>query len=261
MRGQSSGSILLPSRWIGPLSAICGCRAPRSPVRSPTVSDPTASNVTAAPKLVVFDCDSTLSSIEGVDELARAGGEETFRAVEAMTNDAMDGRLAVEAVFGRRLEIIQPSRDLVATVGQQYIDTIEPTALATVQALRARGWTPVILSGGFRPAIRPLADLLGIERVEAVDLYFDGEGTYTGYDEAYPTTRSGGKPEVIAQLKQELSPARIVMVGDGVSDLETKPVVDLFVGFGGVVSREKVKAEADEFILQLDRLLEILERI
>lgn len=230
-------------------------------MRSPTVSDPTASNVAAAPKLVVFDCDSTLSSIEGVDELARAGGEETFRAVEAMTNDAMDGRLAVEAVFGRRLEIIQPSRDLVATVGQQYIDTIEPTALATVQALRERGWTPVILSGGFRPAIRPLADLLGIERVEAVDLHFDGEGAYTGYDEAYPTTRSGGKPEVIAQLKQELSPARIVMVGDGVSDLETKPVVDLFVGFGGVVSREKVKAEADEFILQLDRLLEILARI
>ena len=109
---------------------------------------------------------------------------------------------------------------------------------------RSAGWTPIILSGGFRNAIRPLADHLGIARVEAVDLYFDAAGDYAGYDEAYPTTRSGGKPEVIRALKADLKPARVVMVGDGVSDLETKPEVDLFIGFGRYVAREKVKAGA-----------------
>lgn len=206
-------------------------------------------------KLIVFDCDSTLSAIEGIDELGRAGGPEMFARIEAMTNDAMNGKLPVEAVFGERLRIIRPTSASVAAVGQKYIDTIEPTAAETMEKLRAAGWTPIILSGGFRNAIRPLADFLKIGRVEAVDLYFDAAGNYAGYDENYPTTRSGGKPEVIRALKRELNPSRVVMVGDGVSDLETKPEVDLFVGFGRYAARAKVKNEAGAFVFSLQDLL------
>ena len=209
-------------------------------------------------KFLIFDCDSTLSSIEGIDELARVRGPEIFKRVEEMTNDAMDGKIAVEAVFGRRLEIIRPTAADVAAVGRRYIATIEPDATAAIAAARAAGWTPMIISGGFRNAIRPLADHLGIERIEAVDLFFDTAGNYTGYDEAYPTTRSGGKPEVIARLKRELAPTRVVMVGDGASDLETKPVVDLFVGFGRYTAREKVKRESAQFIYALAGLPAIL---
>ena len=212
----------------------------------------------SAPKLLIFDCDSTLSSIEGIDELARVRGPEIFKKVEEMTNEAMDGKISVEAVFGRRLEIIQPEAKHVAQIGQRYIDTIEPEAKAVINAARAAGWTVMIISGGFRPIIRPLADFLGIQRVEAVDLFFDAQGRYTGFDEAYPTTRSGGKPEVIARLKAELKPAKIVMVGDGASDLETKPFVDLFVGFGRYTAREKVKRESAHFIMALSQLTPLL---
>jgi phosphoserine phosphatase len=210
-------------------------------------------------KLIVFDCDSTLSAIEGIDELGRAGGPEMFAQVEAMTNDAMNGKISVESVFGKRLEIIRPSAANVAAVGRQYIATVEPTAADTLALLRAAGWTPLILSGGFRNAIRPLADFLGIERVEAVDLFFDASGNYAGFDEAYPTTRSGGKPELIRALKRELSPARVVMVGDGVSDLETKTEVDIFVGFGRYVAREKVRAGAHRFVHALAELPALVE--
>lgn len=209
-------------------------------------------------KLICFDCDSTLSAIEGVDELARAGGPEVFARVEAMTNDAMNGKLPVEAVFGRRLELIQPTRANVDAVGQQYIDTIEPTASATVRELSARGWTVIIVSGGFRQAIEPLAARLGIARIEAVDLFFDRQGKYAGYDAAFPTTRSGGKPEVIARLKAELKPSKIVMVGDGVSDLESKAQADRFIGFGRYVERAAVKKGADAFISSLDELLQLV---
>jgi phosphoserine phosphatase len=212
----------------------------------------------SSPKLIIFDCDSTLSSIEGIDELGRVRGPDVFRQVEMMTHEAMDGKIAVEAVFGRRLEVIRPRRSDVDVIGKRYIDTIEPTACATVSALVARGWTPLIVSGGFRQAIRPLADVLGIVRVEAVDLFFDAAGEYCGFDEKYPTTRSGGKPEVVNQLRAELKPERVVMVGDGVSDLETKPVVDLFVGFGRYVAREKVRLGADRFIQSLDALLALV---
>lgn len=206
------------------------------------------SNMASPLKLLIIDCDSTLSAIEGIDELGRLRGAAVFARVEAMTHEAMDGRIAVEAVFGERLRIIQPRRADVAEIGRRYIETVEPTAIAALAAARAAGWTPMILSGGFRPAIRPLADFLGIERVEAVDLFFDAAGNYAGFDQAYPTTRSGGKPERIRELRAELRPERVVMVGDGVSDLETAPEVDLFVGFGRYLTRAKVKAGAAAFV-------------
>ena len=213
----------------------------------------------ATPRLVIFDCDSTLSAIEGIDELARVRGPQVFAEVEAMTTAAMEGKIAIEEVFARRLAIIQPRRADAAAVGRMYIERVEPTALATIARLKTAGWTPLILSGGFRQIIEPLAAHLGIARVEAVDLVFDATGNYAGYDAKFPTTRSGGKPELITALKRELAPVRTIMVGDGVSDLETKSVVDLFVGFGRYTPRAKVKAGAHVFIDSLEELPALLE--
>ncbi len=176
-----------------------------------------------------------------------------------MTRDAMDGKIAVEDVFARRLEIICPRRADVDAIGQRYIEQIEPTALDTIRELKDAGWTPIILSGGFRPVIEPLAKHLGIARIEAVDLFFDGEGNYAGFDEKFPSTRSGGKPVCIAELKRELSPSRIVMIGDGVSDLETTGLVDLFVGFGRYTERAKVKAAATKYIYSLSELIPLMK--
>ena len=46
-------------------------------------------------------------------------------------------------------------------------------------------------------------------------------------------------------------PEVVVMMGDGVSDLEAKGEVDLFIGFGGVVAREPVKVGADAWITSM----------
>jgi len=202
-------------------------------------------------KLICFDCDNTLSSIEGIDELARLRGPEMLAGIAALTREAMNGRIQVEDVFGRRLESIRPSREDVAIVGRRYVETAEATARETIGRMAGMGWTPVIISGGYRQAIRPLADFLGVARVEAVDLLFGRDGSYRDYDRDYPTTRSGGKREIVARLRAELNPERVVMVGDGVSDLETLPAVDLFVGFGGFVTRERVRREAAVFVTSL----------
>jgi phosphoserine phosphatase len=210
-------------------------------------------------KLLCIDCDSTLSAIEGVDELARLRGPAVLAQVAAMTNDAMDGKIPLEQVFARRLEIIRPGRFEIEAVGQQYITEIEPTARATVVALNAAGWTPVIVSAGYTQAIEPLAAVLGIARIEAVRLDFDAAGNYAGFDTTHPATRKGGKPEILRALKAEFRAVRTVMVGDGVSDLETKDEVDLFVGFGRYAERAKVKAGAHAFIHRLADLIPLLK--
>jgi phosphoserine phosphatase len=212
-----------------------------------------------ATKLICLDCDSTLSAIEGVDELARLRGPAALAEVAAMTNDAMEGKIPLEQVFARRLEIIRPGRAETEAIGRQYVREIEPTAVRTVAALQAAGWTPVIVSAGYTQAIEPLAQLLGIARIEAVRLEFDAQGNYAGFDMAHPATRKGGKPEIVRALKAEFGSTRTVAVGDGVSDLETKPEVDLFVGFGRYVVRDKVRAGAAAFIRSLDELVPLLQ--
>jgi phosphoserine phosphatase len=208
--------------------------------------------------LLCFDCDSTLSAIEGIDELARLRGPETFAAVERMTREAMDGGVPLEEVFARRLALIRPTAAETARVAQLYIERVEPDAARVIAALKRDGWTPVVVSGGFRQAIEPLAAHLGIGRVEAVDIRFTAGGDYLDFDRASPTARARGKNTVIAALREELRPARTVMVGDGASDLETTPDVDLFVGFGRYAAREKIRAAAGAYITALADLPAVL---
>ncbi|MBF2016573.1 MAG: HAD-IB family phosphatase [Rivularia sp. T60_A2020_040] len=209
-------------------------------------------------KIIIFDCDSTLSSIEGVDELARASGEEATQEIEKMTAEAMEGKITLESIFARRLSIIQPTAETVSQVGKLYIETVEPSAKQVIATLKNQGWTPVILSGGYRQAIKPLADYLDVELIEAVDLYFHEDGSYRDFDRNYPSTRSGGKPEIVKSLRNKYSPRIIVAVGDGVSDLESKSVVDMFIGFGRYAIREKVKQQADYFITDLQEIVSLV---
>lgn len=211
-------------------------------------------------RLVVFDCDSTLSAVEGIDELALIRGEETFKACEQMTLDAMEGLIPLESVFAKRLDLIKPTRNEVERLGLRYIETVEPTAKVALLELKKMGWTPAILSGGFTQAIQPLADYLEVELVEAVSLNFNEQGDYLSFDLTAPTARSGGKPAALAKWRKDFSCKRIVMVGDGSSDLETQGTADLFVGFGRYVRRTKVELTAEAFILSLSDLPHLLQK-
>ena len=199
-------------------------------------------------KLLFVDCDSTLSSIEGIDEMARMSNPEVFSKVVALTNAAMDGEIPLHEVFCKRMEIIRPNREIAGRVSQCYLDHIVPGVGEMICKAKRNGWMPVIISGGFAPLIAPLAKHLGIRHVEAVPLFFGESGDYAGYGEDYPTTRNLGKNEIIREWRAALLPERVVMIGDGVSDLETKPDVDTMVGFGGVVARNKVKEGADLWV-------------
>ena len=203
-------------------------------------------------KLLFIDCDSTLSTIEGIDELARAKGDEVFEKVVNLTHAAMNGEVPIAEVFARRMEMIQPDRALANVIATRYVETVVPGAAEMIQEAKAAGWLPVILSGGFAPLIQPLAKLLGIDHVEAVPLDFYADGSYQGYGQDYPTTRNLGKNEVIREWKKALLPERVAMIGDGMSDLETQPDVDVFIGFGGVVARAKVQDGSDHWFADMN---------
>lgn len=212
-------------------------------------------------KLLFMDCDSTLSTIEGIDELAHVRGKDVFDRVVSLTNAAMNGEVPLNEVFPRRMEMIEPNRETCAEVARRYRETVVPGVAELIQRAKEDGWIPVILSGGFAPLIQPLAHDLGIAHIEAVPLYLNDDGSYQGYGSDYPTTRNLGKNEVIRQWKEAMLPERVVMMGDGISDLETKPEVDHFIGFGGVVARPKVREGCDQWLTDMSNTGAVMDMI
>ncbi len=211
--------------------------------------------------LVFFDCDSTLSAIEGIDELARLKGK--AERVGLLTNKAMDGELDLADVYGKRLRAIKPTLGQLKAVEERYWETVVEDAPEVIAALQVLGKRVFIISGGLIDAVRGFGRRLGLtpERIRAVELeYNELSGrwwdyheprtqqakTYLDYSEG-PLTVSSGKSKIISELAGD-APGRRLMIGDGASDLATKPLVDCFVGYGGVVAREAVKAEADVFL-------------
>lgn len=212
---------------------------------------------------IFFDCDSTLSTIEGIDELARQKGQ--FEAVKALTDAAMEGEVHLQSIYDRRLDLLCPTRAEIRALEQLYRHTLVPDAAQTIQVLQAVGKEVFIVSGGLLAAVRPFGEWLGVphQNIRAVDVRYNHlSGQWWDYqqdrwglrpDVEYldpaetPLIESQGKADVIRELLNGRS-RRSMLVGDGMSDLTARPAIDLMVGFGGVVTRQSVLDGADVFI-------------
>jgi HAD superfamily phosphoserine phosphatase-like hydrolase len=194
---------------------------------------------------VIFDCDSTLSVIEGINELA-AMNDVPYEVAD-MTRQAMGGDVPFEEVFAARLDIIKPTKKQLAAVGKLYVSTLVEDAAMVAEALQTAGIEVRIVSGGYRDALAPVAERLSIprEHLHANDIHFTAAGDYDGFDAANPLSRSGGKGDVIQSLPRK---PHTLLIGDGASDAEVGTNVELFVGYGGVERRPSVHNVAPVYL-------------
>ena len=210
---------------------------------------------------VILDVDSTLSRIEGIEWLAALRGPDVLRDIREVTERAMQGTIPLGRIFAERLARIRPTRAEIESLGRAYVEGMTPGASELCRRLRDGGVHAVIVSGGLREAILPLAATLGIpaDDVHAVGIRFDERGEYVSFDESSPLARNGGKPEVVRAL--DLAHPRLA-IGDGSTDLELRtsdpPAVDTFVAFTGVARRAPVVAAADHVVSSLTDLLDIV---
>jgi len=208
--------------------------------------------------IIIFDCDSTLSAIEGIDELARRTG--VYDQLAPLTRKAMEGETRLEDIYKHRLELIKPSRGDIEWLGQYYVENVVHDAKMVIDTLQQAGKEVHIVSGGILQAISILADYLDIprHRLHAVDIRHTTSGEYAGYDEASPLCRDGGKKVVCDYLVGEQSTA--VIIGDGMTDLEAARDSVQFIGFGGVIRRPAVEAMATDYITDTS-LISLISRL
>jgi phosphoserine phosphatase len=210
---------------------------------------------------VVLDVDSTLSRIEGIDWLAALRGDALLREIAAMTERATRGEIALQDVYAARLALIRPTHAEITQLGREYVCSIADGARACVEALRTAGVHVVVVSGGLRDAILPLARLLGVpdDDLHAVDLNFTDSGEYADFDVTSPLACTGGKPVLVRGLGLRTP---VLAVGDGITDAELRTAVpsavDAFVAFTGVARRDAVQRVADYSIERFSQLLPII---
>lgn len=201
---------------------------------------------------IVFDCDSTLSAVEGIDVLAEQLGLE--RRIAALTDAAMNGDQNLADVYGERLALLNPTREQVMALKHAYKAAVVPHARAVIAALHYSGLETWIVSGGLLEPVREFGIWLGVDpsHVRAVGMDFDPLAGSWWIDEEsehrYLTYRTGhltettGKGEVIDS--SVTSGGRRLMLGDGMSDAAVGDSVDLFVAYAGVVDRPSVTKSA-----------------
>ncbi|XP_066252852.1 phosphoserine phosphatase-like [Euwallacea similis] len=207
---------------------------------------------------VCFDVDSTVIREEGIDELAKFCGKGS--EVAKLTSQAMSGSMTFQEALTLRLNIIQPTIGQVQDFIRMNPPTLTPGVKTLVDVLHRRKVPVYLISGGFRCIITPIADQLKISHshvfANRLKFYFTGE--YAGFDENQPTSQSGGKGLVIQHLKQTCGYRNVVLIGDGVTDLEAAPPADAFIGYGGNVIRAAVKSKAKWFVTNFNEICNVL---
>lgn len=195
---------------------------------------------------IVFDCDGTLSHIEGIDELAKTNhvGEEVMR----LTAEAMGVTGINPELYQKRLDLVLPTPQQVQALGRSYFEHQAPDLLPVIKMLQELRKAVYIVSAGLYPAVVDFAKLLELDpaNVFAVDIYFDTAGNYRDFDHSSPLVHANGKRLIAEQLCQRHK--QIAYVGDGMNDYDTHDVVARFIGYGGAFYRENIKQKCQYYI-------------
>jgi phosphoserine phosphatase len=195
---------------------------------------------------IVFDCDGTLTSLEGIDELARMNG--VGEQVERLTAEAMGGSGMNPELFRRRLEIVKPSFAQVDDLAYHYFHYKTPDIFSVLNAFRLLKKPVYIVSAGLYPAVQAFGEMLSIpaSQIFAVNIYFDEAGNYFDFDSDSPLVYADGKRSIVKDLCHRHP--RLAYIGDGMNDLAVYDLVSRFIGYGGAFYRENIAKRCQYYI-------------
>jgi phosphoserine phosphatase len=191
-------------------------------------------------KLVVMDMDSTLITIECIDEIADMQGLKP--QVAAITEAAMRGEIEFNESLTRRVGLLE---GLDASALQRVYDErlrLSPGAEPMLAAVKAAGLKTLLVSGGFTFFTDRMKSRLGLDythsnQLEVVDGKLTGRvvGGIVNADEKKHTVE-----RVCAEMG--ITPQQAIVMGDGANDLKMMGIAGLSVAFR---AKPVVRAQAD----------------
>ncbi|MBO9712591.1 phosphoserine phosphatase SerB [Sphingomonas sp.] len=170
-----------------------------------------------AKKLLIADMDSTMITVECIDELADYAGIKA--RIAEVTERAMKGELDFAAALDARVALLRglEERAIERCLAERV--RLSPGAEALVKTMRVRGALTILISGGFTRFAEPVGAQIGFERVIANRLVIEG-GALLGLVEKPIVDSSAKESTLLAGAGERgLDLAETLAVGDGANDL------------------------------------------
>ena len=190
--------------------------------------------------LICFDMDSTLITIECIDELADYAGRKA--EVSEVTEAAMRGDIDYRESLRRRLALMAglDARVLAKVYGERLL--LSPGARELLAACQEAGLRTAILSGGFTYFTERLRIELGFDFATSNELEISG-GKLTG-KVVGDIVDAAAKAHHLARLRDELGlkKEQVIACGDGANDLLMMAEAGLSVAFR---AKPATRAKAD----------------
>ena len=207
-------------------------------------------------KLLAMDMDSTLITIECIDEIADMQGLKP--QVAAITEAAMRGEIEFQESLTRRVALL---KGLDAAALQRVYDErlgLSMGALPMLEAVRAAGLKTLLVSGGFTFFTDRMKQRLQLDYTHANMLEIDG-GKLTGRV-AGVIVDAEEKKRTVERVCAEIgcSPQQAIVMGDGANDLNMMHIAGLSVAFR---AKPVVRAQADVALnfVGLDGILSLFD--
>ena len=194
--------------------------------------------------LIIADMDSTMITVECIDELADYAGIKA--EIAAVTEAAMRGELDFEGALRSRVALLQslPETAIEACLAERV--KIMPGARELVRTVRANGGYAVLVSGGFTRFAEPVGAEIGFDRVIANRLGIAG-GMLDG-SVANPIIGAQSKRDALfaAMAERGLNVEATLAVGDGANDIPMIEAAGLGIAYH---AKPKTRAAASAAVL------------
>ncbi len=213
-------------------------------------------------KYYIFDFDSTLTKVEGLDILAEITltnnpkKEETIEEIIKITNLGIDGEISFTQSLERRIKLLNAKRSDIELLIKELRKHVSSSIERNREFFESFSENIYVISAGFKEFIDPIVAAYNIpsDRVFANTFEFNEEGEIIGFDRDNVLSSHNGKIQCLKNLQLK---GEIQVIGDGYSDYVTKEagVADKFFAYTENVARQKTIENADHITPNLDEFL------
>tara|TARA_Y100000813_G_scaffold176440_1_gene142353 strand:+ start:567 stop:1445 length:879 start_codon:yes stop_codon:yes gene_type:complete len=171
---------------------------------------------TRAKALLIADMDSTMITVECIDELADYAGIKP--QIADITERAMRGELDFAGALHERVALLKGLPD--SAIDQCRVERVRvmPGAKALVRTMKARGARTLLVSGGFTRFTGPIAAEIGFD-AHVANVLEIADGALLGTVEAPIVDAARKRAELDAAIAQGVERALTLAVGDGANDI------------------------------------------